>query len=80
MSVGRGSIDRKGCNNVSLGGGLAGGDSDPYTTSFRGIDNPAYYMTDTSQYVQLLNYSGCGNTTNANGASMKELIMASLRM
>lgn len=57
-----------------------GGDSDPYTTSFRGIDNPAYYMTDTSQYVQLLNYSGCGNTTNANGASMKELIMASLRM
>ena len=42
---------------------VAGGDDDPYTTSFRGIDNPTYYMTDTSQYVQLLNYSGCGNTT-----------------
>lgn len=58
----------------------AGGDDDPYTTSFRGIDNPAYYMTDTSQYVQLLNYSGCGNTTNANGPAMKKLIIDSLKM
>jgi isoamylase len=73
-------MDLNGCNDIPLGVGSAGGDSDPYTTSFRGIDNPAYYMTDTSQYVQLLNYSGCGNTTNANGASMKQLIMDSLRM
>ena len=57
-----------------------GGDDDPYTTSFRGIDNPTYYMTDTSQYVQLLNFSGCGNTTNANNPIMKKLIIDSLRM
>ena len=47
--------------------------------SWRGIDNPGYYMVDTSQYVQLLNYSGCGNTTNANTEPMKSLIMDSLR-
>ena len=58
----------------------AGGDDDPYTTSFRGIDNPTYYMTDTGQYVQLLNFSGCGNTTNANNPIMKKLIIDSLRM
>jgi hypothetical protein len=28
----------------------------------RGIDAQTYYMVDTQQYVQLLNYSGCGNT------------------
>lgn len=56
-----------------------GGDDDPYVTSFRGIDNPTYYMTDTDQYVQLLNYSGCGNTTNANHPVMQQLIMDSLR-
>jgi hypothetical protein len=37
-------------------------------------------MTDTSQYVQLLNFSGCGNTTNANNPIMKKLIIDSLRM
>ncbi len=37
-------------------------------------------MTDTSQYVQLLNFSGCGNTTNANNPIMKKLITDSLRM
>ena len=37
-------------------------------------------MTDTEQYVQLLNYSGCGNTTNANHPVMQRLIMDSLRM
>jgi len=56
-----------------------GGDDDPYVTSFRGIDCPTYYMTDTEQYVQLLNYSGCGNTTNANHPVMQRLIMDSLR-
>ena len=58
----------------------AGGDDDPYVTSFRGLDCPTYYMTDTEQYVQLLNYSGCGNTTNANHPVMQRLIMDSLRM
>lgn len=28
----------------------------------RGIDSLTYYMVDTHQFVQLLNFSGCGNT------------------
>lgn len=56
-----------------------GGDDEPYLLSWRGIDNPGYYMVDPLQYVQLLNYSGCGNTTNANTEPMKSLIMDSLR-
>ncbi len=34
---------------------------------------------DPDQYVQMLNYSGCGNTTNANNGPMKNLILDSLR-
>ncbi|CAJ1974074.1 unnamed protein product [Sphenostylis stenocarpa] len=33
-------------------------DDNPYTTSFRGIDNKVYYMLDNNG--QLLNFSGCG--------------------
>ena len=57
----------------------AGGDDDPYLLSWRGLDCPGYYMNDREQYVQLLNYSGCGNTVNANHLPMKELILHSLR-
>ena len=38
----------------------------PYLLSFRGIDNLTYYMVDMDQYTQLVNWSGCGNTINAN--------------
>ena len=41
-------------------------DKDPYTISFRGIESSTYYMTDTTQPTQLINWSGCGNTVNAN--------------
>lgn len=58
---------------------ITGGDDDPYTLSWRGLDNPGYYMCDPEQYVQLLNYSGCGNTTNANSEPMQRLIIDSLR-
>jgi isoamylase len=34
----------------------------PRATPRRGIDSRTYYMVDTSQYVQLINLSGCGNT------------------
>ncbi|XP_028554414.1 isoamylase 3, chloroplastic isoform X1 [Dendrobium catenatum] len=54
-------------------------DNNPYTTSFRGIDNKVYYMTDLQKNAQLLNYSGCGNTLNCNHPVVMELILDSLR-
>lgn len=54
-------------------------DEHPFTTSFRGIDNKVYYMVDTNSYVQLLNFSGCGNTFNCNHPVVMELILDSLR-
>jgi isoamylase len=35
-------------------------------------------MVDPNQYVQLMNYSGCGNTVNANNHIVKQLIIDSL--
>ncbi|GJM98539.1 hypothetical protein PR202_ga15562 [Eleusine coracana subsp. coracana] len=35
-------------------------DTNPYMTSFRGIDNKVYYMLDMNNNAQLLNFSGCG--------------------
>jgi isoamylase len=35
-------------------------------------------MTDTSQYTQLINWSGCGNTVNANHPVVKQMILDSL--
>ena len=58
----------------------AGGDDDPYLLSWRGIANPTYYMTDTAQYVQLLNFSGCGNTVSGNHPVTQRMIVDSLRM
>lgn len=57
----------------------AGGDDNPYTISWRGIDNRTYYMVDTTQYVQLLNYSGCGNTISGNHPVTKQLIIDSCK-
>jgi len=47
------------------------------TFSFRGFDNRSYYILgeDPSQYM---NYSGTGNTLNANRAVVRRLIMDSL--
>jgi len=46
--------------------------------SFRGFDNPAYYMLepDRSRYS---NYSGTGNTLNANHPIVRRMILDSLR-
>lgn len=52
-------------------------DKNPYTTSFRGIDNKVYYMLDSNGH--LLNFSGCGNTLNCNHPVVMELILDSLR-
>lgn len=54
-------------------------DKNPFTTSFRGIDNKVYYMVDLSNNGQLLNFSGCGNTLNCNHPVVMELILDSLR-
>ncbi|KAF8411410.1 hypothetical protein HHK36_003959 [Tetracentron sinense] len=54
-------------------------DKNPFTTSFRGIDNKVYYMVDINHNGQLLNFSGCGNTFNCNHPVVMELILDSLR-
>jgi isoamylase len=48
------------------------------TICFRGIDNPTYYMLENggSQYA---NYTGCGNTLNANHPIVRRMIVDSLR-
>ncbi len=48
------------------------------TTSFRGIDNPTYYMIN-QENGDYLNYTGCGNTFNCNHPVCRELILQSLR-
>jgi glycogen operon protein len=54
-----------------------GGHGGP-TLSFRGFDNLAYYILegDRSRYA---NYSGCGNTLNANHPVVRRMILDSLR-
>ena len=56
----------------------AEGDETGPTFSFRGIDNPVYYMIDpeTGAYR---NYSGCGNTLNCNHPVVRDLILDALR-
>ncbi|RVW17848.1 Isoamylase 3, chloroplastic [Vitis vinifera] len=64
-------------------------DENPYTTSFRGIDNKVYYMVDLNNEGQLLNFSGCGISnktylvllkhTKLQPSMVMELILDSLR-
>jgi isoamylase len=56
----------------------AEGDHRGPTLSFRGIDNATYYILEDggSRYA---NYSGCGNTFNANHPVVRRLIVDSLR-
>jgi glycogen operon protein len=56
----------------------AEGDHRGPTLSFRGLDNPTYYIleNDRSRYA---NYSGTGNTLNANHPIVRRLILDSLR-
>jgi isoamylase len=48
------------------------------THSFRGIDNPTYYMLNR-QTGAYLNYSGCGNTLNCNHPVVRDLVSEALR-
>jgi glycogen operon protein len=54
------------------------GDHNGPTLSFRGIDNRTYYILEDggSRYA---NYSGCGNTLNANHPVVRRMIVDSLR-
>ena len=56
----------------------AEGDQRGPTLSFRGLDNPTYYILeeDRSRYA---NYSGTGNTLNANNPIVRRMIVDSLR-
>jgi glycogen operon protein len=48
------------------------------TLCFRGIDNPTYYILDEDQ-SRYADFSGCGNTLNANHPIVRRMICDSLR-
>ncbi len=55
----------------------AEGNHDGPMLSFRGIDNPTYYMLDRG--ARYADYTGCGNTLNANHPVVRRMIVDSLR-
>src|SRR6202453_4626957 len=56
----------------------AEGDHTGPTFSFRGLDNSLYYILEENR-SRYANYSGTGNTLNANNAVVRRMIMDSLR-
>jgi glycogen operon protein len=56
----------------------AEGDHTGPTLSFRGLENRAYYILEKDQ-ARYANYSGTGNTVNANQSIVRRLIMDCLR-
>jgi isoamylase len=54
----------------------AEGGHDGPTLCFRGVDNRTYYILESDRYA---NYSGTGNTLNANHPVVRRLIVDSLR-
>lgn len=52
--------------------------TDGPTYSFRGIENKAYYILDDAK-DKYLDYTGCGNTLNANHSVVRRMIMDCLR-
>lgn len=56
----------------------AEGDERGPTLCFRGIDNPSYYILEHGG-ARYANYTGCGNTFNANHPIVRRLIVDSLR-
>jgi isoamylase len=53
--------------------------SDGPTLSFRGLANDDYYLLDPDDRAQYADFTGCGNTMNANGSVVRRLIRDSLR-
>jgi isoamylase len=56
----------------------AEGDHTGPTLCFRGFDNPTYYILDDDR-SRYADYTGCGNTLNANQAIVRRMILDSLR-
>src|SRR5205085_2307788 len=56
----------------------AEGDENGPTLSFRGFENQAYYVLDTDP-ARFANFTGTGNTLNANHPAVRRLIVDSLR-
>ena len=56
----------------------AEGNHDGPTLCFRGIDNPTYYILEDGG-ARYADYSGCGNTLNANHPVVRRMIVDSLR-
>jgi glycogen operon protein len=49
------------------------------TFSWRGLDNSTYYHVDPHDPGRYRDYSGCGNTLNANNSVVRRMILDSLR-
>jgi glycogen operon protein len=56
----------------------AEGGADGPVFSFKGLENKAYYILNKER-TQYLDYTGCGNTLNANHSIVRRMIMDSLR-
>jgi isoamylase len=56
----------------------AEGNHDGPTLCYRGIDNPTYYILEQGG-ARYADYSGCGNTLNANHPIVRRMIVDSLR-
>jgi glycogen operon protein len=56
----------------------AEGNHEGPTLSFRGLDNNTYYILETDR-ARYANYTGTGNTLNANESVVRRLILDSLR-
>ena len=49
------------------------------TLSWRGLDNAAYYLLDPADPSRYVDYTGCGNTLNANHPIVRRMILDALR-
>ena len=57
----------------------AEGGHDGSTQCLRGLDNPTYYLLDNDDRSQNANFTGTGNTLNANHPVVRRMIVDSLR-
>jgi isoamylase len=57
----------------------AEGNEEGPTQCFRGLDNPVYYILDPSNQSRYANFSGCGNSFNADHPIVGRLILDCLR-
>jgi glycogen operon protein len=55
-----------------------GGHTGP-TFCFRGLDNPTYYILDERDPSRYADYSGCGNSLNANNPIVRRMIVDSVK-